>query len=368
MKKILFIIAVLISSIAFSQGPQTTYTVTSIANMKTYAGKASRVHVTATNEDYINCPACTPDEVTMYDGAGSRVWKLTPSAFVLSSTYFDGSGTVGDPTVLLVDATPTDASGLPITSNAVFDGLAGKQATLVSGTNIKTVNGTTILGSGDLVVTAESANTLTTPRLINGVSFNGSADIVTDVPLAVYGIIGGAIKAEPVIGRLFNMSTVLGAMVDNVVRFTMVYLPKAATITGVKWYHGTQGAYTADGYNGVGLYTLSAGTLTLVASSTNDGNIWKAASTTVGSKAFSSTYAAAAGVYVVAALYCHSAETTAPEIGVLPNVASATIISTFDFANSVKLFATLLSQTSLPASQASSGINGTTTPYYLSLY
>ena len=30
--------------------------------------------------------------------------------------------------------------------------LSGKQATLVSGTNIKTVNGTTLLGSGDLVV------------------------------------------------------------------------------------------------------------------------------------------------------------------------------------------------------------------------
>ena len=37
-----------------------------------------------------------------------------------------------------------------------FDGitssLAGKQSTLVSGTNIKTVNGNTLLGSGDLVI------------------------------------------------------------------------------------------------------------------------------------------------------------------------------------------------------------------------
>ena len=38
-------------------------------------------------------------------------------------------------------------------TNLVSD-LAGKQATLVSGTNLKTVNGSTLLGSGDLVVTS----------------------------------------------------------------------------------------------------------------------------------------------------------------------------------------------------------------------
>jgi hypothetical protein len=36
--------------------------------------------------------------------------------------------------------------------------LSGKQATLVSGTNIKTVNGTTLLGSGDLVISAGSVS------------------------------------------------------------------------------------------------------------------------------------------------------------------------------------------------------------------
>lgn len=421
MKKYLIIIAFLISSLAYSQGPQTSYTVTSIAAMKTYFGKESRIHVTATNEDFVNSPASTPDEVTIYDGAGTRVWKkvrdmsidagqITSGTiatarlpeFVLSSSDFDGAGTSGDPITIL-----------------------GKQATLVSGTNIKTVNGTTLLGSGDLVIsggsgadalgryvvqiatnapanaqilaslstgilkvttttgvlstavggdfptlnqnTTGSAATLTTPRLIEGVSFNGSADIVTDRVLTVYGILGGAIKAEPVVGRLFNMTTVAG-MADNVIRWTMVYLPKAATITGVKWFQGTQGAYTADGYNGVGLYSVSGGTLTLVASSTNDGNIWKAAGVTVGSKAFSSTYAAAAGVYVVAALYCHSAETTAPDVGVLPNIANSTVIPAFDFTNSAKLFGTLLSQTSLPASQAFSGVNGTSTPFYFAIY
>jgi len=44
--------------------------------------------------------------------------------------------------------------------DAVFDALATKQATLVSATNIKTINGTTILGSGDLVVSGGGSVTL----------------------------------------------------------------------------------------------------------------------------------------------------------------------------------------------------------------
>lgn len=43
--------------------------------------------------------------------------------------------------------------------NALYSGLAAsKQDTLVSATNIKTVNGTTILGSGDLVVSVTAPN------------------------------------------------------------------------------------------------------------------------------------------------------------------------------------------------------------------
>lgn len=50
-----------------------------------------------------------------------------------------------------------------VSSGAMFTALAGKQATLVSGTNIKTVNSTSLLGSGDLAVgtvtSVSSANT-----------------------------------------------------------------------------------------------------------------------------------------------------------------------------------------------------------------
>lgn len=51
-------------------------------------------------------------------------------------------------------------------TNLVSD-LSGKQATLVSGTNIKTINGSTVLGAGDLVVGS-------TPSLSRTFAFMGA--------------------------------------------------------------------------------------------------------------------------------------------------------------------------------------------------
>ena len=100
------------------------------------------------------------------------------------------------------------ASTISDFSATVASNITGKQDTLISATNIKTINGATILGSGDLVVsgggggsgtvtsvssanadatvatgtttpviTVVSAPKLTTARNINGVAFDGTANI-----------------------------------------------------------------------------------------------------------------------------------------------------------------------------------------------
>jgi hypothetical protein len=65
---------------------------------------------------------------------------------------------------------------LPI-QTAVTTALATKQATLVSGTNIKTVNSTTLLGSGDIAVQPTLVSG-TNIKTLNSVSLLGSGDIV----------------------------------------------------------------------------------------------------------------------------------------------------------------------------------------------
>lgn len=204
----------------------------------------------------------------------------------------------------------------------------------------------------------------TTYNFMNGV---GSWAEPFNYSLRAYSILGSVVLAEPINGNFLGITG--GASLTNQqLRFIAVYLPQAATITGVKWFQSTQGDYTANNYNGVGLYSISAGTMTLRASSTDDGNIWKAASATWASKAFSSTYAAAAGVYFVAALWCRSAQVTAPSLGQFPQTPSAAYQS-FDFSNSVKLNGTIASQTALPSpTQAMTGVTGNNTHFYFGLY
>ena len=66
---------------------------------------------------------------------------------------------IASPTFTGTPAAPTATSGTNTTQIAttafVQDAISGKQATLVSGTNIKTVNGVNILGSGNAIVSYE---------------------------------------------------------------------------------------------------------------------------------------------------------------------------------------------------------------------
>lgn len=53
---------------------------------------------------------------------------------------------------LSFDNSPTDSSTNPVTSGGIYDALEGKQDALVSGSNIKTLNGESLIGSGDLTI------------------------------------------------------------------------------------------------------------------------------------------------------------------------------------------------------------------------
>lgn len=68
--------------------------------------------------------------------------------------------------------------------------LNAKQDTLVSGTNIKTVNGNSLLGSGDLTIGGSSNPT--TLASINGLNLTGTADQIS----ASYRIAGGTLVAD----------------------------------------------------------------------------------------------------------------------------------------------------------------------------
>ena len=138
------------------------------------------------------------------------------------------------------------------------------------------------------------------------------------------------------------------ALSDGLAYYVLIHIPLDCNITGVYIGQSTQGSYTADNYNGVALYTLSAGTITRVALSADDGDIWKTASNGLITKAFSSPYNASAGYYVIGLIYNSSAQTTAPTIQA--NGAHGQLLSA-GMANSIKYHAYRSGQTTLPASE-----------------
>ena len=75
---------------------------------------------------------------------------------------------------------------------------SGLQATLVSATNIKTVNSTTLLGSGDLAVQATLVSA-TNIKTINSTTLLGSGDLVIGS--------GVHILTKPVSGRTYSVRT-----------------------------------------------------------------------------------------------------------------------------------------------------------------
>ena len=71
------------------------------------------------------------------------------------------------------------AANLPI-STATQTALDAKQATLVSGTNIKTINSTSLLGSGDIAIAANPAGTAGQIQFSDGSAFAADSNLFWD--------------------------------------------------------------------------------------------------------------------------------------------------------------------------------------------
>lgn len=75
----------------------------------------------------------------------------------LNYTLLDGTTGYIPNARINMDSTPTSSSTNTVTSGGVYTALGDKQDTLVSGTNIKTVNNQSLLGSGNITITGGGA-------------------------------------------------------------------------------------------------------------------------------------------------------------------------------------------------------------------
>lgn len=299
-----------------------------------------------------------------------------------------------NPAAIVVNSAPN----LVITGNTAFDsganaqiyfikswgggGSTGFNNSIVSNNHVKNIadtahfhdgnSGTNIIANNQVFTSAGTPVSEATNGYVWTIDANGRGrwtssaanTLLISKSLNIYAALGSSIKGEGLIdaGEIVTASNM---QTSGTVYFVPIYLPAATTITGFKWVQNTAGNYTAGSYNGGGLYSYSGGTLTLVASSTDDGAIWTQASGTTGSKAFSTPYNAASGVYYLGVLWTSTATTTTPSLKSASGLSGST---GFDFANNARLYVQKTGQTSLPATIAMSTLTGNNVQYWFAVY
>jgi len=200
------------------------------------------------------------------------------------------------------------------------------------------------------------------------ISYDNSVYLTEDPAVLGQQAMGSTIKGICLAARSFRDLVGGLQLVSGTLYLTTYYLAKSETITGVKFYQQTQGNFTANNFNGFALFTYSAGVITRVAITANDGNNWKFTSGTTPAIPFTSPYSASSGLYFIGGIYSNTlTPTTVPIMGhggtkITSGAANA------DFTNTARFTATLTGQASMPSSITLSTTTALTTNIAFYLY
>lgn len=132
-----------------------TATINPTLNIVSHAGTAGSIGTVDVGPDAIGVNLGITSTVAFRGDYGNTAYTNMGKVLInggstyapLSASNFDIVSGIVYP---IISDLIQNSSYMPITSNAVYDALVGKQDNLVSGTNIKTINGISLLGSGDI--------------------------------------------------------------------------------------------------------------------------------------------------------------------------------------------------------------------------
>lgn len=160
-----------------------------------------------------------------FDGQSNVIVKSSTTNFLRKGEYITGSDFDGSAEqTWSVNATPNNTIGTVVARDSSGDFSAGNITANLIGNltgNVNAVSGTSTFDviSANRVIgatfsgNAETANILRTARLINGVSFNGGADIT--VPASAETLTGGFIKNTVLYSSLQSVGILNGVKVDD---------------------------------------------------------------------------------------------------------------------------------------------------------
>ncbi len=265
----------------------------------------------------------TANDILGSDGTNA-LWQ-SASAWGLLTT---GSGiphSLADAKGDLIAASAADTfTRLAVGANDTVLTADSAQATGVKWATNTGINSTIVDAKGDIIV-ATAADTVAKQTvgsngktiyaqsaLTNGIGYGYPADTGDQALLNAMGWEG--------VTQSYSMSSDPGTtltLVDGTAYFTAIYLPYDMTLTGVQYVQGTTGSFTDDNNNKIALYNVSGSSLARVATTADQGSsgdLWEDTANTVAREAFTSTYAATAGLYYVGMLANWSAVVTSPTI------------------------------------------------------
>ena len=183
-------------------------------------------------------------------------------------------------------------------------------------------------------------------KSVRGTS-SASSSTTYSVPIATarnLGLIayGGSAAHNPA----FVGTTLAGS--DRQLQGTLVYIEADATVSGIRYYIGTPGNFTADQTNSIALYSISSGTATKIAETANASTTWTGSTNAWKNTAFVTPVAVTKGAYYVTFLYNQSAQVTAPTVGANTAVSNAGVATSL-YPNSNRMAFTIASQDTQPA-------------------
>jgi hypothetical protein len=157
--------------------PQTTLLATDRLAVRIYVTTSGRTIKLHTEDNHL-CQVITTFStgITALNGLTTQVQSFATGT---SGTDFAISSATATHTFNLPTASAVNRGALSSTDWSTFN---GKQAALVSGTNIKTINGNSVLGSGDLIVGGSTSLAIGTTPITSGtigrVLFEGTGNVL----------------------------------------------------------------------------------------------------------------------------------------------------------------------------------------------
>ena len=260
-----------------------------MTNVNTVSGSISNVNLVGTNITSVNTVSSSITNVNTVSGSIANVNLVGTNITSVNTVNNDISAVVAVADAIQGGTLPTiiDDTGISIVatwSSSKID--TAKQNVLVSGTSIKTINGSSLLGSGDIEVPVTTVNdTLTSTSTTEALSANQGRVLNTEKLSKSGGTMTGAITAiretkvamatnniDLATGNLFTKTitgatalTISNALASGNVNSFVLELTNAgsAVITwfsGVKWAGGTAPTLTASGKDILGFYSHDGGT------------------------------------------------------------------------------------------------------------